>query len=72
MIERKLTIAVIFAVAVETAGVFLWAGAATERLRQVEARVEAQADTTERLARVEVRLQIAGAQLDRIEKRLAK
>jgi nicotinamide riboside transporter PnuC len=70
MIERKLTLAVVFAVTVQTAGVFLWAGAATERLNQVETRVAAQADTAERLARVEVRLQIASAQLDCIEKKV--
>lgn len=70
MIERKLTLAVIFAIAMESAGVLIWAGAASERLKEVEVRVAAQAATAERLARVEVHLQLAAAQLDRIEKKL--
>lgn len=70
LIERKLTFAVVFAVAVETGGIFMWAGGATERLKDLEVRVAQQADMAERLARVEVQLQLASAQLDRIEKKL--
>ncbi len=67
MIERKLTLAVVVAVTVESAGVLIWAGAASERLKEVEVRVAAQAEMAERLARVEVHLELAAAQLDRIE-----
>lgn len=67
MIERKLTLAVVVAVILESAGVLIWAGAASERLKEVEVRVAAQAEMAERLARVEVHLELAAAQLDRIE-----
>lgn len=71
MIERKLTLAVVVAVVLESAGVLMWAGAATERLKEVEVRVAAQAEMAERLARVEVHLEQAAAQLDRIEEKVA-
>lgn len=70
MLERKLTIAVVFAVFLETAGVLLWAGAASERLKEVEMRVAQQAPLAERLARVEAHLQTQSAQLDRIESKM--
>lgn len=71
MIERKLTLAVVVAIVLESAGVLMWAGAASERLKEVEVRVAAQAEMAERLARVEVHLELAAAQLDRIEKTVA-
>jgi hypothetical protein len=70
MIETKITTALLFAVAVEAAGVLMWTGSASERLRKVEAEAEAQSMLSERLARVEVHQQMAVAQLDRIEKKL--
>lgn len=70
MLERKLTIAVVFAVMVESAGVLLWAGAASERLKEVETRVAQQSLLAERLARVETHLQAQSAQLDRIESKM--
>lgn len=69
-VEKKVSVAVILALVVESAGVLLWTGAAAEKLREVEARVASQADMAERLARVEVRLELAGEQLERIEKNL--
>lgn len=72
LIERKVTLAVIFAVVMESSGVLIWAGAASERLKEVEVRVAAQAEMADRLARVEVHLELAGAQLDRIEKKLER
>lgn len=71
MLERKLTLAVVVAVVLESAGVLMWAGAASERLKEVEVRVAAQAEMAERLARVEVHLELAAAQLDRIEEKVA-
>lgn len=70
MIDKKITWALILAIAVESAGVFVWAGGIAERLRDAEAQVEAQAGTAVRLARVEVKLELAGVQLDRIEAKL--
>jgi hypothetical protein len=70
MIEKKLTLAVILAVILESSGVLIWAGAASERLKEMEVRVAAQAGLSDRLARVEVRLELAAAQLERIADRL--
>jgi nicotinamide riboside transporter PnuC len=70
MIEWKVTTAVVLAIGLEAAGLFLWAGAASERLKELELRVAGQAQMAERLARVEVHLQMATAQLNRIEKKL--
>ena len=72
LVEKKVTLAVILAVLLESAGVLTWVGATSEKLRKVEERVASQADLAERLARVEVRLELAGQQLGRIEKKLDK
>ena len=72
MIDRKITFALILAIAVESAGVFAWAGGAAERLKEVEMRVAAQAEMAERLARVEVQLELAATQLDRIQSKPVK
>ncbi len=68
--DRRLTIGVIFAVAVQSAGVLLWAGAAAERVSTLEERVRAAAPVAERLARVEAELGAMRTQLDRIERKL--
>lgn len=70
MIEKKVTLAVALALAVESATVLMWTGAASQRLKEVEVRVAQQADMAERLARLEVHLQLQAAQLDRIEESL--
>ena len=70
MIDKKITWALIFAIAVESAGVFAWAGGVAERLRDAETRVAEQAGMDVRLARVEVKLELASVQLDRIEAKL--
>ena len=70
MIDKKITVGVILALIVESAGVFAWAGATGERLREVEVRVAVQSQMAERLARVEVKLDLAGAQLTPIERKL--
>ena len=70
MIDKKITWALIFAIAVESAGVFVWAGGVAERLQDAETRVAEQAGMDVRLARVEVKLELASVQLDRIEAKL--
>ena len=70
MIEKKVTAALALAVVVESAGVLIWAGAASERLKEVEIRVAAQSLMAERMARLEVRQEEAAAQLGRIERKL--
>lgn len=70
MIDRKITLALILALIVESAGVFAWAGGTGERLKEVELQLVAQSEMAERLARVEVKLEVAAAQMTRIEKKL--
>lgn len=72
MIDRKITLALILALVVESAGVFAWAGAVGQRLDEVEARAETHSRLAERMARVEVQLDQANAQLARIERKLDK
>lgn len=70
MLQGRLTLAVLFAMAMEVAAALLWAGSASQRLSEVEARVAAQSGLDERMARLEVRIEFASAQLARIEKKL--
>ncbi len=70
MIDKKITWALILAIAIESAGIFVWAGGIAERLRKAEADVAEQAGLAVRLTRVEVKLELASAQLDRIEAKL--
>lgn len=70
MIDKKITWALILAIAIESAGIFVWAGGIAERLRDAEAEVLEQAGMAVRLTRVEVKLELASAQLDRIEAKL--
>jgi type VI protein secretion system component VasK len=68
--DRRITIGLILAIAVQTGGVLLWAGAAAERLSSVEQRVDAREGVTERLARVETEIAAMRVQLDRIERQM--
>jgi hypothetical protein len=69
-IERKLTIGVLVALALQTSGALIWAGAASERLSQLEAQMAASAGSNERLARLEEHAAYTRVALDRIERRL--
>lgn len=68
--DRRLTMGMILAVAMQSAGVLLWAGAAAERVSTLEERMAAAAPVAERLARVEAELGAVRLQLDRIERKL--
>lgn len=68
--DRRLTIGIVFAVAVQSAGVLLWAGAAAERVETLEERVRESRPVAERLARVEAELGAVRVQLDRIERKM--
>ena len=70
MIDRKIALAQILALIVESASVFAWAGGTGERLKEVELRLVSQSALAERLARVEVKLELAAAQMTRIEQKL--
>ena len=69
-IQRQVGLGVVVAVALQTAGALIWAGATGERIRQLEAQVEAMGPLNERLARVEEHAAHTRAALERIERRL--
>lgn len=69
-LDRSITLGVILALTLQTAGALMWAGAANERLDQLETRVEASAPVAERLARLEAHAAYSRAALERIERRL--
>lgn len=72
MIEKKLTAGFLLAIAVQTGGALVWAGAAAERISALENRAELSRPIGERLARVEAELGAMKEQLDRIEIRLER
>ena len=69
-LERSITLGVIIALGLQTAGALIWAGATNERLGQLEHRAEAAAPVNERLARLEENVAYSRAALERIERRL--
>lgn len=68
--DPRITIALLFAVFMEAAGGFVWAGQASARLVTIEKRLEASPEVAERLARLEEQVSDARATLARIEHRL--
>jgi type II secretory pathway component PulM len=72
--ERTLTLGVIVALALHSAGALIWAGAASERLDQIERRLDDQTalatPVAERLARLEEHAVHTRESLARIEDRL--
>lgn len=69
-IDMRIAAAIASALLLQTTGALIWAGRASARLDEIEARVEAQAPVTERLARLEAQMSLAQTSLDRIERRL--
>lgn len=69
-LDRQVTVGLILAVVLETAGALLWAGRAGERMEQLEARLAVQAPVAERLARLEEQAAGSRAALERIERKL--
>lgn len=70
MDSRKIPVAVIAAIVVQTAGALIWAGGAAARIEAVEARVDEQRAVAERLARLEEQSLATRAALARIERAL--
>ena len=68
--DRTITLSLVVAVLVQTAGALLWAGAAEARLSQLEAQATADLPVAERLARLEEQMIMARQSLGRIERRL--
>ena len=69
-VERSVMLGVVVALALQTGGALIWAGAAGERLERLERESGQAALTSERLARLEEQMDQARASLERIERRL--
>jgi hypothetical protein len=69
-IDPRVTLALILALFLETAGGLIWAGRAAARLEDVERAVATQPEVAERLARLEEQVTDARRSLARIERRL--
>ncbi len=69
-LERRVPMAVIVTLVAQTGAGLMWAGAAEQRLGDVERRIEGQTGAPERLARVEEQTLAMRAQLQRIEEKL--
>lgn len=69
-IDPRVTLALIMALMLETAGGLIWAGRAAARLEEVERAVATQPEVAERLARLEEQVADARRSLARIERRL--
>jgi hypothetical protein len=67
---RKIPVAVIAALAVQTVGGLVWAGGAAARIATLEERVGEQRLVAERLARLEEQSRATRAAVERIEERL--
>ena len=67
---RKVPVAVIVALAVQTIGGLVWAGGAAARIATLEERVSEQRLVAERLARLEEQSVATRAAVERIEERL--
>ncbi|MDJ0920559.1 MAG: hypothetical protein QNI84_05485 [Henriciella sp.] len=72
MVECKVTAAFVLALAVQTGGALIWAGAAAQKIEVLEAEVQETRPVYERLARVEAELEAVRAQLDRIENKVER
>ncbi len=71
-IDARVTLALILALFLETAGGLIWAGRAAARLDEVERAVATQPEVAERLARLEEQVSDARRSLARIEDRLER
>lgn len=69
---RKVPVAVIVALAVQTAGALVWAGGAAARISVLEDRVGEHRQVVERLARLEEQSKATRAAVERMEMRLER
>lgn len=70
MRDRKISLGIIVALAVQAASTLIWAGAAAERIDALERQMADHRPMAERLARLETRLDAVQAQLARIENKV--
>ena len=69
---KRIPVAVIAALAVQTAGALVWAGGAAARIASLEDRVGEQRQVAERLARLEEQSKATRAAVERIEAQLGR
>ncbi len=69
-LDRRVPLAIIFAIVTQTGAALLWAGAANERLAHLEMQMDMFNRMTERTTRLEVQVNYMRASLDRIERKL--
>ncbi len=69
---RRIPVAVIAALALQTAGALVWAGGAAARIAVLEERADDQGRVAERLARLEEQSKATRAAVERIELRLER
>lgn len=70
MPEFRVTVAIGAALVVQTSLALIWAGAASERLTQLERRADTGAAMIERTARLEEQVRFMSATLQRIEEKI--
>ncbi len=69
-LERTVSIGIIVTLAIQSAGVLMWGGAAEARLQSLEKTTSASPLVVERMARLEEQMIMARQSLARIERRL--
>ena len=70
--DRTITMGLLVTIILQTAGAFMWAGAAEARLSFVESQIALHPGVSERLARLEGQTTQMAQSLARIERNLAK
>ena len=71
-LDRRVPVAVIVTIVLQSAAALLWAGAANERLQHLDERTERIGELVERTARLEEQAKAANAALGRIEAKLGR
>lgn len=69
-LKKEVPLALVFVIAVQTAGIVWWAASTNERVASIEARLEEQHSLTERTARMEAQLEGIHQAIIRMERRL--
>lgn len=67
-LDRKIPLALVLTLALQTAGVFFWMGQLSVRIEQLENQIERAATNADRLTRLEVQLENLQAIMERIER----
>lgn len=71
-LDKRIPVALIVTLGLQTAGVFFWMGQLSVRIDQLENQVLRAATNSDRLTRLEVQLEQMGMTLNRIDERLER